>query len=76
MLDIFLAPLVISAESPLLSAGSSSTLSKLNEIDLQVSGRVEAVDICRSIVGVPSPLTVVGLFVRLELSSGRYIRYG
>ena len=73
---VLLAPLLISADEPLLSAESSSTLSKLNEIDLQVSGRVEAVDICRSIVGVPSPLTVVGLFVRLELSSGRYIRYG
>ena len=73
---VLLATLLVSADGPLLSAESSSTLSKLNEIDLQVSGRVEAVDICRSIVGVPSPLTVVGLFVRLELSSGCYIRYG
>ena len=73
---VLLATLLVSADGPLVSAESSSTLSKLNEIDLQVSGRVEAVDICRSIVGVPSPLTVVGLFVRLELSSGRYIRYG
>ena len=72
---VLLATLLVSADGPLLSAESSSTLSKLNEIDLQVSGRVEAVDICRSIVGVPSPLTVVGLFVRLELSSGCYIRY-
>ena len=73
---VLLATLLVSADGPLLSAESSSTLSKLNEIDLQVSGRVEAVDICRSSVGVPSPLTVVGLFVRLELSSGCYIRYG
>ena len=73
---VLLATLLVSADGPLVSAESSSTLSKLNEIDLQVSGRVEAVDICRSIVGVPSPLTVVGLFVRLELSSGCYIRYG
>ena len=73
---VLLAPLLISADGPLVSAESSSKLSKLNEIDLQVSGRVEAVDICRSIVGVPSPLTVVGLFARLELSSGCYIRYG
>ena len=72
---VLLATLLVSADGPLVSAESSSTLSKLNEIDLQVSGRVEAVDICRSIVGVPSPLTVVGLFVRLELSSGCYIRY-
>ena len=73
---VLLATLLVSADGPLVSAESSSTLSKLNEIDLQVSGRVEAVDICRSIVGVPSPLTVVGLFARLELSSGCYIRYG
>ena len=73
---VLLATLLVSADGPLMSAESSSTLSKLNEIDLQVSGRVEAVDICRSIVGVPSPLTVVGLFARLELSSGCYIRYG
>ena len=72
---VLLATLLVSADGPLVSAVSSSTLSKLNEIDLQVSGRVEAVDICRSIVGVPSPLTVVGLFVSLELSSGCYIRY-
>ena len=74
---VLLATLLVSADGPLVSAESSSTLSKLNEIDLQVSGRVEAVDICRSIVvGVPSPLTVVGLFERPELSSGCYIRYG
>ena len=73
---VLLATLLVSADGPLVSAESSSTLSKLNEIDLQVSGRVEAVDICRSIVGIPSPLTVVELFARLELSSGCYIRYG
>ena len=73
---VLLATLLVSADGPLVSAESSSTLSKLNEIDLQVSGRVEAVDICRSIVGAPSPLTVIGLFARLELSSGCYIRYG
>ena len=65
-----LAPLVIS-DKPLLSAESSSTQSKLNEIDLQVSGMVEAEETCRSTPGVSSCLTAAA---GLELSSGSYIR--
>ena len=73
MLVQLLAPLLISDEPLLSPADSSSTLSKLNAIDLQVSGIVEAEDTCRSTPGIPSSLTVE-LFARLELSSGSYIR--